>query len=152
MVYFLAIVVVAMDQISKYLIKTYMQVHESIPLLGDVLRLTSHRNPGAAFGMLQGKRWLFVAISIAVILVISMAARKMGRSRKILSVALGLLMGGAVGNLIDRVVYGSVIDFIDIRIINYPIFNIADSAIVTAVVLMILDMLMTWRKEQTVQR
>jgi signal peptidase II len=152
MVYILAVFIILLDQLSKFLVKTYMQIGESIPLLGDVLRLTSHRNPGAAFGMLQGKRWLFVVITVIVISAIAYAAGRIGNERKLLRISLGLLLGGAVGNLIDRVLNGKVVDFIDIRIIHYPIFNIADSAIVIAVVLMMIDMLIMWRKEEAAQR
>ncbi|GIM47499.1 lipoprotein signal peptidase [Collibacillus ludicampi] len=152
MVYILAVLIILLDQFSKYLVKTYMQIGESIPLLGDVLRLTSHRNPGAAFGMLQGKRWLFVVITVIVISAIAYATGRIGKERKLLRISLGLLLGGAVGNLIDRVLHGEVVDFIDVHIIHYPIFNIADSAIVIAVVLMMIDMFIMWRKEEATQR
>jgi signal peptidase II len=152
MVYLLAFLVILLDQGTKYLIKTYMAIGESIPLLGDVLRLTSHRNPGAAFGMLQGQRWLFILITLIVIGAVVYVARRIDRRRIWLRISLGLLFGGAVGNLIDRILYGKVVDFIDIRIIHYPIFNLADSAIVTAVILMMIDMLLQWRNEQAAQR
>lgn len=147
MLYIIAILIIVLDQTSKYLIKTYMQIGESFPLLGDVLRLTSHRNPGAAFGILQGQRWFFILIGLSVIIGIFFINRKIAGRRRWLRVALGLLMGGAVGNLIDRILYGYVVDFIDVRIIHYPIFNVADSAIVLAVILLLVESWKAWRNE-----
>lgn len=146
MLYVIAALVVALDQFTKYLVKTRMEFGESIPVLGDFLRITSHRNPGAAWGILSGQRWLFVVITIVVIIGIGLYARR-AKSR-LVRVALPLLMGGAVGNLIDRVLYGEVVDFFDVRVINYPIFNIADSAIVIAVILILLDVWRDSRRER----
>jgi signal peptidase II len=146
MLYAVAALVVALDQFTKYLVKTYMQIGESMPVFGDYLRITSHRNPGAAWGILAGQRWLFVVITVAVIVGVVYYSSKV-RSR-LVRIALPLLMGGAVGNLIDRLLYGKVVDFFDVRIINYPIFNIADSAIVAAVILILLDTLFENRREQ----
>ncbi|MFC4768426.1 signal peptidase II [Effusibacillus consociatus] len=146
MLYGIAAIVVALDQLTKYLVKTYMTEGESFQVLGDFLRITSHRNPGAAWGILAGHRELFVVITIAVIIGVAYYARRVKSG--LVRVALPLLMGGAIGNLIDRVLYGEVVDFVDIRIINYPIFNVADSAIVIAVGLILLDTWRDYRREQ----
>ncbi|BCJ86046.1 signal peptidase II [Effusibacillus dendaii] len=141
MLYVWAILVVILDQITKYLVKTRMVFGESIPVLGDFLLITSHRNQGAAWGVFAGQRWLFVLIAIAVIIGVVYYSRRV--KSPLIRAALPLLLGGAVGNLIDRILYGEVVDFLDVRVINYPIFNLADSAIVIAICLILLD---TWRE------
>ncbi|WP_018132391.1 signal peptidase II [Effusibacillus pohliae] len=149
MLYVWAALVTALDQFTKFLVKTYMTEGESIPVLGDFLRITSHRNPGAAWGILAGQRWLFIVISIAVIIGVAYYARRVKSG--LVRAALPLLLGGAVGNLIDRILYGEVVDFFDVRIIHYPIFNVADSAIVIAVGLILLDAWNEYRRERVNQ-
>lgn len=134
-----ALIVLLLDQMTKYAVKTYMYVGESIPVLGDWLRLTSHRNQGAAWGILQGQRWLFVLITLVVVGGIIVTERRTPKDRKWFRIALALLLGGAVGNMVDRMARGEVVDFLDIRAIHYPIFNVADSAIVIAVGLLLVD-------------
>lgn len=146
MLYVWAALVAALDQLTKYVVKTQMEVGQSIPVFGDVLRITSHRNPGAAWGILSGQKWLFVLIALAVVIGVAVFSRRVKNG--LVRAALPLLMGGAVGNLIDRVAYGKVVDFLDVRIINYPIFNLADSAIVIAVGLILLDTWRDYRREQ----
>lgn len=146
MLYVWAALVVFADQATKYLVKTKLQIGESIPVFGDFLRITSHRNPGAAWGILAGQRWLFVLITIAVIAGVALLARRVKSG--LVKAALPLLLGGAVGNLIDRVLYGEVVDFLDVRVIHYPIFNVADSAIVIAVGLILLDTWKEYRRER----
>lgn len=146
MLYIWAALVIALDQLSKYLIKTQMEIGQSIPVFGDLLRITSHRNQGAAWGMLSGQRWLFVVIAVAVVIGVIYYARR--AQSGLVRAALPLLMGGAAGNLIDRIAYGEVVDFLDVRVINYPIFNVADSAIVIAVGLILLDTWLEFRREQ----
>jgi signal peptidase II len=146
MLYVWAALVIALDQLSKYLIKTQMEIGQSIPVFGELLRITSHRNPGAAWGLLAGQRWLFVVIALAVVIGVIYYARRVQSG--FVRAALPLLMGGAIGNLIDRIAYGEVVDFLDVRVINYPIFNVADSAIVIAVGLILLDTWLEFRREQ----
>jgi signal peptidase II len=127
-------------------VKTKMELGESIPVLGDFLRITSHRNPGAAWGILAGQQWLFIVITLTVIGGIIYYSRH--AKRRLLRIALPLLLGGALGNLLDRVLYGSVVDFLHVKVINFPIFNVADSAIVIAVGLILLDTWLESRREQ----
>lgn len=129
--YVAALLVFGLDQWTKRLVAEKMVLGESIPLIDGWLYLTSHRNAGAAFGILQGQRWLFVAVTVSVVGVIVYTLWRMRRERA-LCWSLGLILGGAVGNLLDRIRYGEVVDFIDVRIFgyHYPIFNVADSAVV----------------------
>lgn len=126
-------VVLLLDQVSKHLARTYLEPgNESIRVVGDLLRLTFTRNEGAAFGMLPGNVVLFIPVHILVVVVIAGYVWHRRPERPWLVVSLGLVAGGALGNLIDRVVFGWVTDFIQVPF-DFPIFNIADSAVVVGV-------------------
>lgn len=143
---FLAAIIVAIDQFTKYLVVRYMELGQSIPLIPDVFHLTSHRNMGAAFGMLQNQRWLFIVITIIVVAGILISLYRIGRTQPRVSIALGLVLGGAIGNFIDRVRTGEVIDFLHAVIIDFPIFNIADTAITFGVALLLWDAVLESRR------
>lgn len=157
--YLIALIVLLLDQASKWYIRTRMSPGESWAVLGDFFQITSQRNRGAAFSILQNQRWFFLLITLFVVAGILWYLRKTIRSdRLLLSAALGLLLGGAVGNFIDRALFGEVTDFLQFSFqfawfgkhidYTYPIFNLADSAIVVGVVLIFLDTLLDWRKEK----
>ncbi|WP_066638870.1 signal peptidase II [Desulfolucanica intricata] len=131
--------VLIVDQGSKYILRLNMYRGESIPLLPPIFYLTYIENPGAAFGMLAHHTNFFIITTIIVILVVLLFYRKINQSNTMVRMGLGLIMGGAIGNLIDRIRIGRVIDFLDFRI--WPVFNIADTAIVIGVGLLILDLL-----------
>ncbi|CEH32077.1 Lipoprotein signal peptidase (Prol ipoprotein signal peptidase) (Signal peptidase II) [Aneurinibacillus migulanus] len=135
----IALLVFFADRITKWLVVTYMEFGQSIPLWEGVFHLTSHRNRGAAFGILQNQRGFFIVITIAIIVGIIWYLWKTHRESKLVSLALALILGGAVGNFYDRVLTGEVVDFFDFTLINFPIFNIADSAIVIGVGLFVID-------------
>lgn len=144
MVYYLiALIVFLIDQGTKYLIATRLELGEQIPVIGDFFLITSHRNTGAAFGILEGKRWFFIVITVIVVCGIVWYLNKSKGSRKLLPTALGLVLGGAVGNFLDRALTGEVVDFLQFNFGSYtfPIFNVADSCIVIGVGLIILDSL-----------
>lgn len=143
MVYLIAIVVAALDQWIKWVVSTRMPLNSVIPIWPHVLDLYYVQNQGAAFSILLNQRWLLMLVAILVIAVIVYVDRRyVGRDRG-LKVALGLLLGGAVGNLIDRIWHGYVIDYIYVQIIHYPVFNLADSCIVLSVLYLIVR---AWRK------
>ncbi len=123
------------DYLSKTWIRANYALGESRPVLGDVLRFTHWKNNGAAFGTLQGATPYLALVSVGCVLLSVLIQPKMKGYGKVVLVALGLVSGGALGNLIDRVRYGSVTDFISFRFFS-PIFNIADSAIVAGAILM----------------
>ncbi|ERI06919.1 signal peptidase II [Aneurinibacillus aneurinilyticus ATCC 12856] len=135
----LALLVFFADRIAKWLVVTYMEFGQSIPLWEGVFHLTSHRNRGAAFGILENQRGFFIVITIAIIVGIIWYLRKAYKESKLVSLALALILGGAIGNFYDRVLTGEVVDFLDFTLINFPIFNIADSAIVIGVSLFVID-------------
>ncbi|AYB45523.1 signal peptidase II [Paenibacillus lautus] len=152
MVYYLiAFVLFLIDQGTKYLIASRLELYEQIPVIGDFFLITSSRNRGAAFGILQDQLWFFIIVTIIVVGGIVWYLRKVSKEgRKLLPTALALVLGGALGNFIDRLIMGEVVDFLQFNFGSYtfPIFNIADSCIVIGVGLIILDTLLEGRREK----
>jgi signal peptidase II len=152
-VYFLiALIVFLIDQGTKYLIATRLEIAEQIPVIKDFFIITSHRNRGAAFGILEGQQWFFIVITVIVVAGIVWYLNKARKTRKLLPTALSLVLGGAVGNFLDRILNGEVVDFLMFNFGSYtfPIFNVADSCIVVGVALIILDTLLDVKGEQEV--
>ncbi|MFM9280652.1 signal peptidase II [Paenibacillus jiagnxiensis] len=149
--YVVALIVFLLDQGTKYLIATRMELGETIPVIGSFFQITSHRNQGAAFGILQGQRELFIVITVVVVIAIIWYLRKTVRNgQKLLPFGLSLVLGGAIGNFLDRAIAGEVVDFARFNFGSYtfPIFNIADSAIVVGVAIIILDTLLDSRRQK----
>lgn len=138
------VILLAADQISKYLVQLYLSpVGTSVPVVDGLVQLTNVHNTGAAWGMLDGFRWLFIPLTLIVagLLIIVMI-----RFRKNLTVfsriTLALLFSGAVGNFVDRVLLSYVRDFVDITpLFNFPVFNVADSALSVGCVMLVIDAL-----------
>lgn len=129
--------VVAADQAAKALVRDRLSPPgTSVRVLGDLVRFTHTRNTGAAFGMLPGNRYIFVGVSIVVIVSILVYAWRSRPSRPMIVAALGLVCGGAAGNLIDRAFIGYVTDFVQVPF-DFPVFNVADSAIVVGVAMLV---------------
>lgn len=128
------IAVLLLDQGTKYWILNYLEVWESIPLLPGWLQLTLVQNPGAAFGLFANWTGLFVLVTLAAVLLALILYRRILTLDWQFQLALALGLGGAVGNLIDRVRFGHVVDFIDL--LFWPVFNVADMAIIAGVVLL----------------
>ncbi|WP_379967092.1 signal peptidase II [Ectobacillus sp. sgz5001026] len=149
MIYYgIALAVILVDQFTKWLIVTYMEYGDSISIIQDVLYITSHRNRGAAWGMLQNQMWFFYLITIVFVIAIVYYLKKFGKRDKLLGVALGLILGGALGNFIDRVFRKEVVDFIHTYIFsyNFPVFNVADSSLCIGVALLFIQTLMEGKK------
>ena len=137
----LALLVVLVDQATKHFVVQHFAVGESVPVLENIFHWTFILNRGAAFGMLEGSRWLFVVIALAVIGGVLYLRKEIEQSGVLACMGAALFTGGAVGNLIDRTLHSVVIDFFDFRI--WPIFNVADIAICTGVGLIIWSILKT---------
>ena len=135
-----SIIFLLIDQISKGLINLYMNVNESIKLF-NLLSLTYVHNTGAAFSMLEGARWLFIILGIIALNVIFIFFIKDKKLNNFEIITYSLLLSGILGNLIDRFLYGYVIDFIDVNILNFAIFNFADSFMVIGVILLMIGMI-----------
>ncbi|MCX7098927.1 MAG: signal peptidase II [Methylococcales bacterium] len=140
----LSLLAIVLDQASKLTVDGSMQLFESIPVL-PYFNLTYVHNTGAAFSFLSDaggwQRWFFAGLAIVISGVIGVWLSRLKSHETLLAVALSLVLGGAIGNLIDRLAYGYVIDFLDVYYQNYhwPAFNIADSAITLGVALMLLE-------------
>ncbi|HOF95101.1 MAG TPA: signal peptidase II [Clostridia bacterium] len=133
--------IVGLDQWVKYLTDTHlMPLGATVPLWEDVFHFTSAHNTGAAFGMLSGSRWLLIAVSLLACSVLAGFLIKKGRHQHLLlRISLALILAGAAGNLIDRIALGYVRDMLDFRLINFAIFNVADSAVTIGAVLLAAD-------------
>lgn len=139
-----AILVVLLDQVTKLAIVRNLAILDRIPVWGNVLRITHIRNSGAVFGMMKGAGAYFTFFSIVaagVLIVVLFFSRKASTAVK---TALGLVLGGAIGNLIDRLRFGAVVDFVDIGVseaTRWPCFNVADLAITIGVILLVIKSL-----------
>ncbi|MBU0709402.1 MAG: signal peptidase II [Candidatus Omnitrophica bacterium] len=133
MIYIIVFTILSLDQLTKFLITKNLAHQESFPLLRGIFHLTLTHNTGAAFGILKNQVPLFIFTSLFAVFLIYVNIRK-HREGKLYGLALSLILGGALGNLIDRVRLGYVIDFLDFRI--WPVFNLADSAITIGAVLL----------------
>lgn len=140
--YLIALLVIAFDQLTKWMIVKKMEYGESIEIIENLLYITSHRNRGAAWGILQGQMWFFYIITIAVIIGLVYYIQKMAKESRLLGVSLALMLGGAIGNFIDRVVRQEVVDFVHTYIFSYsfPVFNVADLALSIGVGLLVIHM------------
>lgn len=150
----LSVLVLLVDQITKQWVAGTMELYQSIEVL-PVFNITYIHNPGAAFSFLADQpgwqRWFFAAIATIASIVFAYWLAKTPKTNKWLSIAFALLLSGALGNLIDRVAFGYVIDFLDFHWDNahYPTFNIADCAIFIGAVMMIID---SFKKEKIVEQ
>ena len=132
----IAAIVMILDQVSKYIIGLFIK-SKSLVLIKKVLYLTYVKNYGVAFNMLNNKRFVIILFSVILLALIYNYMKNFKNNKRNI-IAFGLVYGGIVGNFVDRLFLGYVRDFIDFRIINYPVFNIADSAIVIGIVLLII--------------
>ena len=146
--YIIALAIALLDQISKFYVQGTLRLGQVVPVIPSFFNLTHVLNPGAAFGFLSGapaaiRHPLFTAISIFAVLFIMYYRARHRQMRLLPSVALACILGGAVGNLIDRLRLGVVVDFLDFYYGTYhwPAFNVADSAITIGVALMVLEIL-----------
>jgi signal peptidase II len=150
--YIIAVVVFIIDYVSKKIVSHNVELNtERIPVIGDFFILTHIRNRGAAFGMLQEQRLFFLTITVVVVGGILWYLHRSYRTgTAMLLIALAVILGGAVGNFLDRALYGEVVDFLQFNFGSYtfPIFNLADTAICIGVGLVILDALLTMKQEK----
>lgn len=136
--------VVILDQLSKAVVRFYLPLYQSVPVISGFFSLTHIENPGGAFGFLAGyqsslQRLFFLIGTLAAVGVLIYLYKKIPATYSLLAAGLALIMGGAVGNLLDRIRFGKVTDFLDIFIghLHWPAFNIADSAVTVGGVIFI---------------
>ena len=148
-----ALVVLA-DRVTKVWVAAHIELGGGIPVIPRVLRITHWTNEGAAFSMFADSasphlvRWVLVGFAAVLLIAVLVALVRLGDSFTLTTVALALVLGGALGNVHDRILYGSVVDFIEVHIFGYhwPDFNVADSSIVTGACLLLLDSLLPRRR------
>ncbi len=153
--YLLSLVVIILDQWTKWLAETNLTFLEPVPVIEPFLNWTLAYNYGAAFSFLADaggwQKWFFAGLALLMSLFLIGYLAKAPRQAKLLSLGLALVLGGAVGNLIDRLLHGHVIDFIHVHyadVWHYPIFNIADIGISIGVLLIVIDMLFLEKKRE----
>ena len=148
----ITLVLLVLDQASKLYVDANFRLHESRPVIDGVFHLTYVRNKGAAFGIFADSSVripFFITVSIIAMLAILWYVRRLRVDQKLAYFALSLVFSGALGNLVDRIRYGEVIDFLDVfwRTYHWPAFNVADSAITVGVTLLIIEMWLEDRKK-----
>jgi signal peptidase II len=145
----ISVVVILLDRVTKLWVASHIKLGEAIVIIPKVFRLTHVLNTGAAFSMFESSpspgliRDLLISFSIVAVVAVVAVLSKTGKTLTLTSVALALILGGAVGNLYDRIHLKYVIDFLEVHIVHYhwPDFNVADSAIVIGACLLLLEML-----------
>lgn len=139
----LTILVILVDFFSKYMVSKLMTINETIDLIDNFFRITYVKNTGAAFSIFSNNTILVIIISVVIIGFLLFYIYKNKGNNKLENVSYAFILGGAIGNLIDRLVYGYVIDFLDFEILSYdaPIFNLADTFIVIGVILFLINTL-----------
>ena len=137
----IGILVFVIDQLVKHLVVSTMHLGQSFPVIKGIFHITYVLNPGAAFGMLEHQRWFFIVVALAAVLLGVFFYRKLQQESILMRSGAGLLLGGAVGNLADRIQSGLVVDFLDFRV--WPVFNIADIAICAGAGILIYD---SWQR------
>ncbi len=140
---------VILDQWSKHMASLYLQGTGGVDLIPGVFRLTYLENRGAAFGVLQGQQWFFYIITAVILVVVLLVYMRISARRKFLPlrVCAVLIVSGALGNLIDRVRLGYVVDFFYFELIDFPVFNVADIFVTMSAVLLAVLLLLYYKEE-----
>lgn len=129
---------VGLDQLTKLLAVQYLKPIGSYPLWQNVLHLTYVENRGAAFGMLSNQRWVFMIFSTVAIIGLVVYLFRFCKEGKWIKVALAMIIGGGIGNMIDRIALGYVVDFVDFTLIHFAVFNVADSFVSVGAVMLVI--------------
>ena len=129
--------VIGLDQLTKWLTVVNLEEWESFPLWQDVFHFTYVKNTGMAFGMMQNHRWVFMVFSTVAIIGLAIYLFRFRPESRWMQVSLAMIIGGGIGNMIDRVALGYVIDFIDFTLIDFAVFNVADSFVCVGAGMMI---------------
>lgn len=141
------VIVMFFDQLSKFYIQTHMVPGMSIPVVKDVFHITYVLNPGAAFGLFEHQTLFFLIVAVGLVAGAIYFYPRIPQQYQLLRFGIGLMVGGAIGNVIDRIKTGYVVDFFDFRI--WPVFNIADAAIVCGVGCIVFTMIYLHKEDET---
>jgi len=153
--YLIALAIILLDQATKQFIVRALRLGQGIPIIPGFFDIVFVLNPGAAFSFLATlpdsvRNPFFITISVTAVILILVYRTRHLQQHELASLSLALVLGGAIGNLIDRLRYGMVVDFLLVHVYEYhwPAFNVADSAISVGVTLMVLEMVLEWRRER----
>lgn len=145
--YLLSFIIVLIDQVSKYLTQAYVDIGQQIEWIPGLLSITHIHNTGAAWSILEGQMWFFYIITVIVAVMIIYYMQQM-KNEPLLKTGLAFILGGAVGNFIDRLMHQYVIDMIQLDFIDFPIFNLADTALTIGVILLFIQYIFLDRQEK----
>lgn len=153
----MSVAIIVADRVTKTIVASHVPLGEGIPVIPGFLRITHWLNEGAAFSLFADSaspnavRWGLIAFSAVAAIAVLIALIRLGSQITLATTALALVLGGALGNLHDRIVYGSVVDFIEVHIFSYhwPDFNVADSSIVVGACLLLLDSLLPRKSSES---
>ncbi|MCC5890292.1 MAG: signal peptidase II [Alkalibacterium sp.] len=140
--YLTALIVIGLDQLTKYMTVQSIPYREVVEWIPGFISFTHHRNTGAAWSILEGQMMFFYIVTLIVVGVIIYYLHVYGRKDRLFGLALSLILGGAIGNFIDRLLFQYVVDMVRLEFINFPIFNVADMALTVGVGLMIVYLIL----------
>ncbi len=143
---------IGIDQLTKWLAVRFIMPKGTIPIIEGALHLTYAENKGAAFSMLSDSRWVFMSISTVAIIALSVFLFSGRVSSRLYEVSISMIISGGIGNMIDRIALGYVVDFIDFRLIDFAIFNGADSFVCVGAGMLILALVLDIIKESKLQK
>jgi len=146
----ITVLLVAIDQITKLIAIKQLKDISGLIVIDNVLSLTYVENKGAAFGILQNSRWVFITITIIAVIAIVLYKFHYKPKDRVLNTSLCLILSGALGNLIDRILRGFVIDMIEVTFISYPVFNLADCFVVIGAVLIAIYILFLYKEPEKI--
>ena len=146
-IYIISLILLTLDQLVKLLVKSNFKLHEELELIPNFFSLHYLQNDGAAFSILQNKTYLLVIVAIICLSIMVYYIQKEKEFTKLSSVSLGLILGGIIGNLLDRIIYKKVMDYLSFTFFTYsfPVFNIADIGITVGALLLIIS---SFKEEQ----
>ncbi len=144
--------IICLDQVTKWLAVVFLQGEASFPLWREVLHFTYAENTGMAFGMLKDHRWVFMVFSTLAIIALAVYLFRYRPEGRWMQISMAFIIGGGIGNMIDRIFLGYVVDFIDFTLIDFAIFNVADSFVCVGAGIMIVLLLIDLVKEIKLER
>lgn len=140
---------ILLDMLAKRLAVKFLAPIDTFPIIRNVLHLTYVENRGAAFGMLSNHRWVFLSVSTAAILFFTVLLYLGNIGKRLTAVSLAMIISGGIGNMIDRIALGYVVDFVDFRLIHFAVFNTADTFVCVGAGLLFLSLLLDILREQS---
>ena len=143
---------IGIDQLTKAIVRANMNVGDTIPVIEDVFHFTYIRNEGAAFGMLSQHRWVFMTLSVIALVALSVYLFKFCEEGLFTKIGIALIIGGGIGNMIDRICLKYVVDMIDCRFIDIYVFNFADCCVCVGSGMVILGFILSMIKEQKAKK